>query len=266
MRPIPPSAKAVLDGMLNDTIRVKWDGETFLARDVHGVSYNTRRVGREVKALRARGLLTEHGALTLTEAGVELAEVPDGADRAEIITAYRLRTAPPSVLRSEPLMPHPLYPAPEPRRITPPGDTYRTHVLTDHLVPLWPNETDGSNHDMWKVDATIRVISRGRHFDWHHVLFYGPDAAARRVTGGPLLKGVYATTYALGVVVDNHGGSARELQELKDAGKLFDVAIGDVIDIRGFLFVIESAPNDNITLTRMDMDGESPGYRYIPMT
>lgn len=247
---LPTAAQELLDGILSDDVNVWWDGQTFIAGNRRGLM-SSRRVGRQVASLRARGLVTPHGRLLLTEAGIDAASVP--GDRDAAILAYRLRTAPKEVMRSEPLMPHPMYVAPTPT-VTDARDGFETFDITDHLVA----SADPSEPDQWSSDVIIMIGNRGRSLDWHMIGFCGPESVTRRVHQGPLLKGVYAYAFAKGVVIDNHGGSGRELAEARGAGKVVDASIGDVLVMRGYPFVIESERNDNIKLTRMADENGQP--------
>ncbi len=246
-RTLPAAAQTLLDGLLNDDLHVWWDGKTFIAGNRRGAQ-RAYRVGRAVASLRARGLVTESGAVILTDDGMAAATVR--GDRAEVERAYRLRVAPPEVLRREPLMPHPVYPAPEPKRVTP-REGYATHDLSDRLTA---DLTSVWGPDQWDVDVVLRVTTGGRFANRHGVGFFGPDGVTRHKHGGPLLKGVYAYAFALSTVIDNHGGTGREMREDAASGRMIDVEIGDVIDIRGYMFVIERSPNDNIRLSRLAVE------------
>jgi hypothetical protein len=108
--------------------------------------------------------------------------------------------------------------------------------------------------DTWTSDAVLKVGRNRFKFG-----FVGPDGTAVRVDYGPALPGPYAYGFALGVAIDNRGGSGAESR--RRLGYEKDAQIGDTVEIRGYRFVIGAAPNDNIALTLVDPDPatDAPG-------
>lgn len=112
------------------------------------------------------------------------------------------------------------------------------------LVPSRYNHTD-----TWETPAILTVdLGSGPAYRFG-LGFVGADGECRRTTGGPMLAGPYAYAYGLATVIDNYGGSARELDEARTAGRVIDARIGDVLVFRGSRFLIERAANRNVELT-----------------
>lgn len=74
--------------------------------------------------------------------------------------------------------------------------------------------------------------------------------------GLPTAAGPYVYAYGLPGVIDNHGGSAREIAEAKAAGLLLEVEVGDILEIDGNLWQIQFADQGrdrhNLTLTPVE--------------
>ncbi len=239
---LPQAARELLDQILSGAVDLRKAGNTWKAGTTNGRRV-TRTVGRQVDALARRGLIDAAGILT--EAGLDAAQT-DG-DRPAVVRAYRLRHAPASVLRTEPLDPAPVYLASEPARVAP-REGFQTHDLTSRLVPMF-----GGAYDHWEVAAILNVEQR-HTYDRHRCGVIGPNGVARRVMDGPLVKGAWAFAYPVTASIDAEGYA--ELRHTHDnaAGRLVNVRIGDVLRFGDAAYVIESAPNEYVRLTPADLD------------
>ncbi len=240
-----PHAQALLNDLANDTREAWYNGVAWIAGNRRGVQ-NATRVGREMATLIRHGMVEGRNRVLLTPAGIQAADTTPER-KAELTEAYRVRHLPLEVYRPEGVCyPEKMIVQGEPER-TAPRSGARTFDVSDTLTPS--RKQEGHDYDVWDVDVVLKV-GRNRH----EIGFCGPDSATRRVDQGPLVQGVYAYVFALPVCIPAHGngsGAVRVANLL--AGREFDAQYGDVVEIRGFLFVIVKANNDNIRLVRAEI-------------
>lgn len=79
------------------------------------------------------------------------------------------------------------------------------------------------------------LVIDGRRFAYALV---GPLGECRRTFGGPVEPGPYLFAVARAIVIDNHGGTAAEMQRLRETGRVFHVEHGDHVDVNGATYVV----------------------------
>lgn len=67
---------------------------------------------------------------------------------------------------------------------------------------------------------------RGVGFGIGHVK---PGESSRKFYGGPMVPGPWEFAYGLAAVIDNHGGTAREIEEAQAGGFLLVVSPGEEV-------------------------------------
>ena len=72
----------------------------------------------------------------------------------------------------------------------------------------------------------------------HRIFMIARGDEARRKNGGPQVPGPWADLSGDAIVIDNHGGSAREWAELEAAGLILRVKPGDQLVIDGETFTL----------------------------
>ncbi len=72
----------------------------------------------------------------------------------------------------------------------------------------------------------------------HRIFMIARGDAARRQNSGPQVPGPWADLSGDAIVIDNHGGSARENRELETAGLILRVKPGDELVIDGERFTL----------------------------
>jgi len=108
-------------------------------------------------------------------------------------------------------------------------------VWNDRQQPDYPGISEG-----FKSSKTIlrMYCKHAGHACRLTVCFIPADGLGRRETGGPVLPGPYASTFANATVIDNFGGTGAESRSLREQGLEFDVEEGDVILLDGEEFII----------------------------
>ena len=108
-------------------------------------------------------------------------------------------------------------------------------VWADRRMPDYPGISEG-----FKSSKTILRMhcKHAGHACRLTVCFIPADGLGRRETGGPILPGPYASTFANAVVIDNYGGTGAESRSLREQGLEFDVEEGDIVLLDGEEYVI----------------------------
>jgi hypothetical protein len=60
-----------------------------------------------------------------------------------------------------------------------------------------------------------------------------PGETGRKVMNGDLVPGPWAYVYGQATVIDNFGGTAREMEEKRERGCVVEARLGDVVEING---------------------------------
>lgn len=129
-----------------------------------------------------------------------------------------------------------------------------THKLTVNTSRH--DYTDGqTNIECREALALLKRSTRGDYHIRFGVVATLEGGASRRVTEGPLVPGPHAATFGLCSVIDNHGGTGRDIDEAKTAGLWVEVAEGDVLDIEGTLYRIRIVRREYLALDRIDSEG-----------
>lgn len=127
-----------------------------------------------------------------------------------------------------------------------------TSPRTVHHVPAagLTNPYNEQGHSS-SVRTGLRIIIAGRSFGLSYVDATGES---RRTHGGPILPGPDAGMWGMASVIDNFGGTGREIAESRAAGLLITAEVGDVLAMPdGELFAIKAVRFDrhNFTLARL---------------
>lgn len=64
------------------------------------------------------------------------------------------------------------------------------------------------------------------------------EGKGRAVDQGPLVQGPYAFAFGLCTVIDNHGGTAAEIEQAKAEGRLYHLKAGDNVEIAGTVYKV----------------------------
>ena len=83
---------------------------------------------------------------------------------------------------------------------------------------------------------TCTTLSTGRFR--FHVGHVAEGDEGRQVHGGPMVPGPWAYAFGLATVIDNHGGTAREIGDAKAAGLYLEVHDGQAIRVAGHVYEV----------------------------
>jgi hypothetical protein len=112
--------------------------------------------------------------------------------------------------------------------------------MTKHNVSLEKNAGCGY--------AKVRVMVKEYNNAGFGVGAVKEGESARKVCGGTLHPGPWAYAYALAAVIDNNGGTMRDIEKQRAEGSLIEAAFDDVLIIEGHEYVIKPDHNRNIQL------------------
>lgn len=128
-------------------------------------------------------------------------------------------------------------------------------VAADQVKLAKSFHLDGTyNHDQGEAvphgkDAVVLVT--GQNAAGFGLGFVPEGFQARQFQGGPLVPGPWAYAYPKAGVIDNFGGTGAELERAKSENRLYEVAVGDYLEINGVRFEVRAAPNRNIKLVKV---------------
>lgn len=112
-------------------------------------------------------------------------------------------------------------------------------MIKIELEPQRYKDIPGVAEKNYVSKTVLRMYCKHAGHDCRLQISYtAPDGLSRREYQGPILPGPYASTFPLGVVIDNHGGSGAESRKLREAGLEFDVAEGDEFELDGMRWTI----------------------------
>ena len=90
--------------------------------------------------------------------------------------------------------------------------------------------------DNYTTAPTTLATAGGRYR--FHVGHVREGEEGRKVHGGPMVPGPWAYAFGLCTVIDNHGGTGRDIEEAKASGLWLDVEEGDEIEVGGHTYRI----------------------------
>lgn len=117
--------------------------------------------------------------------------------------------------------------------------------MTTHTIPTTRNPTR-QGHLM--TEARILVAGSNNRAGWG-LCAWTAEGAGRIVFQGPMVQGPYASLFGLCSVIDNHGGTGREMRDAEAAGQLFRVEPGDTIVLEGVRYTVSVCPRGYPELT-----------------
>ncbi len=126
------------------------------------------------------------------------------------------------------------------------GFTTASRVLADGLLSSHVVRVKPSSREVRLMVAGQRGVGFG---------LGAIDADLHRNLGSglPTAPGPHVYAFGLSAVIDNHGGSRREIDEARAAGRLIEAEVGDLLDVDGTLWCIGWADRGwdrhNLTLT-----------------
>jgi hypothetical protein len=94
----------------------------------------------------------------------------------------------------------------------------------------------------------VCIIIPGRNYAGYSIGFVPPGYAARQVTQGPLVPGPWAFISANASVIDNFGGTKREIVQAAVEGRLVIAQLGDYLSIDGHTFRIQPYRYDRVNV------------------
>lgn len=89
---------------------------------------------------------------------------------------------------------------------------------------------------------TILLVAGG-NLAGYGVGFVPEGFSERKETGGPLIPGPWAYSWARASVMDNHGGTGAELEKLQEAGRIVKAKAGETVKIDGRQYTIRLLPD-----------------------
>lgn len=115
-------------------------------------------------------------------------------------------------------------------------------------IPTEPHRFDEPG--LFQAPGGFRISVRGTCNRWYGLGGWDETTAMRTVMNGPLVQGPQAYLYGLATVIDNHGGTGREVREVREAGMVVEAEIGDILNIDGHRYVVgkDWSRHANLTL------------------
>lgn len=100
---------------------------------------------------------------------------------------------------------------------------------TEHAI----RQLDPSPYDYeaghWKGGELRLLVEGARWTPGFGLGYVDASGEARRTHGGPKLPGPYAYAFGIAGVIDNHGGTAAEIEKAEAEGLIVRCAVGDTL-------------------------------------
>jgi len=109
-------------------------------------------------------------------------------------------------------------------------------------------------HEITNKEAV--VIYKGNRYGWGLV----PEGKeGRKVFQGPMVPGPWGFLYGLCTVMDNHGGTGREMELLRERGLVIEVKDNDILVLNGTPHIVGPEGHYHPRLTVCEVEDEEEG-------